>query len=192
MSLVGFVVAFWCVAKVYGLANASCGLDSGRCEEQCRQLTCQALKGFYETTYKHGPLHKSWAIRTGWEGATGRTCSEILQLPTSTLPEYCSWHGVLCCSNASIRARRCTVEGSVLGLDIPVNGLTGDISSPEFMQAITQLHTCGLILIKLDGNALFGNFTDDWGKLTDLIVFSMGKELLLSYPESAPLCAYSY
>lgn len=159
-----------------GLVTTPCGLENGRCDQLCRKTTCEALLDFYNGTYS---ATRPWAIKHGWETAIGTTCTQILRSPDFAPPEYCRWYGVSCCWDGMISANMCSVKYSLVGLALPVDDLTGNISSSQFMQAVTQLHECGLTQITLDGNALYGSLTNDWGQLTNLTQLSIGKAAIL-------------
>lgn len=153
-----------------GLVTTTCVLENGLCGPLCRKATCEALLDFYDSTYS-AKVPESWAIRENWETAVGRKCTEILRAPAHAPPEYCKWYGVLCCWDST----RCRAQYTVMGLAIPVNGLTGNISSPNFLQAVAQLHECGLSQITLDGNNLYGSLSDDWGEFLNLTELTIGK-----------------
>jgi hypothetical protein len=47
------------------------------------------------------------------------------------------------------------------------------ISDPDWMAAVTQLHSCGLTEFTIDSSNLSGNITDTWGRLTNLTVLEL-------------------
>lgn len=106
-------------------------------------------------------------------------------------PFFCSWHGITCSSNASFlrttttaaaaapaTAARCIALGSVWGVtDIEIlnNNLSGNLSSPAFMQPLQLLHDCGLTRLVLGGGygELRGTMTPGWGRLDRLTVLGI-------------------
>lgn len=193
VMLFSFALLSCGVLESQGLVANACVQGSGSCGAQCRQLTCQALVEFFHSTNSgNGTLYQTWSTKAGWEDAAGRTCGDILRRPPAAPPEYCDWYGVVCCYDGMVRANKCDSLHSVLFLEISVNGLTGNISSPQFLQAITQLHTCGLTQLMLDGNSLYGSFSDEWGQLANLTGLNMGKtagwNLFMSLRYVAMIC----
>lgn len=162
------------IREASGLVTTTCVLENGLCGPLCRKATCEALLDFYNSTNTAEVSH-SWAIKEKWETALGRKCTDILRAPVHSPPEYCQWYGVVCCWDST----KCGVLYTVMGLALPVNDLTGDISSPKLLQAVAQLHGCGLNQLTLDGNNLYGSLTNDWGQFVNLTEFNIGKTLLL-------------
>lgn len=176
ISLVRVIILFWSLSKTHGLINTACDLVSGQCGQQCRQSICQALVDFAESTYSaDGPSNGSWATQSVWGNAAAQRCSDMVHLPLMVPPAYCSWHGVMCCWDDMVSANLCKARHSVFALELPVNGLTGNITSPAFLQAIKQLHDCGMTQLTLDGNALYGSFSEDWGQMKNLTALTMGE-----------------
>lgn len=177
ISLIRVFILFCSLSNpMHGLVNTACDLVSGQCGQQCHQSICQALVDFAESTYSaDGPSNGSWATQNGWGNAAAHKCSDMLHIPLMVPPAYCSWHGVVCCWDDMVSANLCKARHSMFALELPVNGLTGNITSPSLLQAIRQLHDCGMTQLTLDGNALYGSFSEDWGHLTNLTALTMGE-----------------
>jgi RHS repeat-associated protein len=91
----------------------------------------------------------SWINNTGWiDGAAGIDC------------DVCNWYGVACDFN-----------GRVTKLNLPNNGLTGNI--PTEIGSILELET-----INLSGNSLFGNVPPEISTLIKLRIFNLSNNTL--------------
>jgi hypothetical protein len=58
---------------------------------------------------------------------------------------------------------------------LEVNFLNGSISDPLLLQALGQLHACGLTRVVLQSNDLSGTLSDAWGSFTQLTHLNLGE-----------------
>jgi len=110
----------------------NCLVSAGICSRPCQELTCNALAGFFNSTYNAtmDATKASWLSREGWTSLSGSSCSQVLSAaPLGTPPPYCSWFGVICCSNSMLSRGMCNTLFAVAELRLQINGLSGDINS---------------------------------------------------------------
>lgn len=148
----------------------------GTCKLPCQQAICEALASFYESTNLKASSTSpgSWRQQRGWTELENLACRILVaEDGTGSAPVYCSWHGVTCCSAALRSSGYCTVNNSVWGLQLPVNGLTGSLEGMQLQRSLAQLHACGLMKLNLAGNALSGSLDNFCARLPRLITLNL-------------------
>lgn len=177
------------VTTTLAVSSVCPGLQQGVCTGACQTATCSALARFFSSTFvesRQGLETKSWADDTGWEITRTQSCQQILAAK-GTIPSYCSWYGVTCCSAEDVAQQDCSGLNTVVELKVPVNGVNGSVADPTVVQSILQLHACGLKHLSLPGNDLSGSIGSDWGMLSNLTVLDLGKPVLLKYYQLAKI-----
>jgi hypothetical protein len=106
--------------------------DGQACDQQCRQAQRAVLARLYDAL--GGP---QWRRSAGWPAA----------------PDHCTWAGVACCGAAAAGAvpSACGPEGAVAALELPLNGLVGELPADAFAGLEPALETLNLF-----GNQIAG------------------------------------
>jgi hypothetical protein len=74
---------------------------------------------------------------------------------TAASPPYCSWYGIGC--NSTAYSRTCTTSGAaaqgIRSVELTNNDVNGRVDDPAFLQAVKQLHDCGLKELVVGGSS---------------------------------------
>lgn len=141
-------------------ALSTCPLldDSGCCGPACMQGTCEALQALGRALGQ-----RTWLRRTGWQDvpatATKATaCQAYLSesmAATAASPAYCSWYGITC--NSTAYSTTCASGGpaaqGISSVELTNNDVNGRVDDPAFLQAVKQLHDCGLTELVIGGSS---------------------------------------
>lgn len=143
------------------LAGGGCG---GGYPGICRrpEAICQSLVEFHRSMTSSS----RWVEEDGWSTARNVTCSTYmspyLQMnDTATPPPYCSWPGVVCCSNVSKPniTTDCAYDHAVRSLDLKSNNLTGSLQDPRLLSSLHTLLHSGLRGLRLHANKITGDLS---------------------------------
>jgi hypothetical protein len=145
------------------------GIAAGACALPCQLATCGALSAFYRASNN---ASSPW--KHPWEPLKSQTCAQLVPRAGSP-PSYCSWHGVRCCAPADLAAGRCWAVNAVANLTLKAASINGSISDPALMDAVEQLHACGLVGLDIESNDISGELMPRWGRLTNLTVLDLGE-----------------
>jgi len=152
------------------------GISNGLCAYPCQRSTCDGLAAFFAATYNDTI---PWEERhsKGWIGFKETTCAQLLPRTAAAAapPPYCSWFGVRCCRPEDLAARRCWAVHSVVNITINAENVNGSTSDPKLLDALEQLHACGLTGLNLESNEITGELVPRWGTLTNLTVLNLGE-----------------
>ena len=107
------------------------------CSDSCQRAQLSALQELYSSLSK-----SPWTNSSGWVTTAPAT--------NTSLPSYCSFHGVVCCSAAGVAVvpiaftppliLDCPDPGSVAGLYLVSNGLQGSLpDAPAVWEALSSL-----------------------------------------------------
>lgn len=176
MRLIGvcLLLLAWGAASAWNapdLPQACPGIEDGHCRGQCQQTICRALEDFRTATYNAS--YAAWPRSRGWWGGVDR-CLAGIGNRTHRHHSYCDRFGVECCNRADHRHEDCN-HNAVTGLVLEVNLLNGSISDPLLLQALGQLHACGLTRLVLQSNDLSGTLSAAWGNFTQLTHLNLGE-----------------
>lgn len=135
ISLQGCFVVAWLLLRWSAAHN---------CDEACQLEQHEALLDFYNSL--EGP---AWRNSSGWTQPFARS--------STGLPSFCSWFGVLCCSEEGLvtfnvaftnpTKLACLDPGAVLGLSMASNNLRGSLPASETVWAALD----DLIYLQLSG-----------------------------------------
>lgn len=155
------------------------GVVNNVCTRPCQAAVCEALGRFYKVSNN---ASSPWDNEAGWQASLRTPCSRLItqQLSKNSAPTgqpgYCSWFGVVCCSQRAALQGNCTVINSIKGLSLPLNNLNVSLDDPEFVSAVGQLHACGLTDLDLEANNLSGGMeAKGWSDMVNLRVVNVGK-----------------
>jgi hypothetical protein len=94
--------------------------------------------------------------------------------PAHGTPLAHRWYGVTCCSTGGMASRRCSALHSATGVVLKADNVNGSLSDLAFMDAVEQLHACGLTVLDLESNDIGGRLLPRWGRFSQLTVFNIG------------------
>lgn len=161
---------------------SSCpGLVGGACKLPCQRVTCEALGTFFRLTFNKS---LPWEQPQTWNITLVQPCEKIIparvpgQQPPRR-PAYCSWYGISCCSPAEKAAGSCPIVDGVANISLASDSVNGSLSDGAFMDALEQLHACGLVGLDLEANDMSGEIDGErWAKLTNLKVLNLANNWL--------------
>ncbi|KAF6250975.1 hypothetical protein COO60DRAFT_706094 [Scenedesmus sp. NREL 46B-D3] len=163
-------------------ALPTCSLlgEDGCCGPACMQGTCEALQSLGNALGQ-----RTWHRTRGWQdvpatATPAAACQAYLagSLPvTPASPPYCRWYGISC--NSSAYSATCSTSGAgaqgVRVLELTDNNAVGRVSDPAFLQALQQLHDCGLKELVIGGTSfgLAGTISPAIAQLDQLEVLAL-------------------
>jgi hypothetical protein len=130
----------------------------GCCGAACMQGTCEALQSFGKALGQH-----TWIRNAGWQdvpaaATSAAACRAYLAASiasTATSPPYCSWYGISC--NTTAYSATCASGGAaaqgIRNVELTNNNVVGRVDDPAFLQALKQLHDCGLKELVIGGSS---------------------------------------
>ncbi|WIA08451.1 hypothetical protein OEZ85_007888 [Tetradesmus obliquus] len=144
------------------------------------QGTCEALQ-----TFGRALGQSTWFRSTGWQDvpatATPATaCQAYLsgsKPDAAASPAYCSWYGITC--NSTTYSTTCATGGpaaqGIRSVELTNNNVIGRVDDPAFLQAIQQLHDCGLKELVIGGSSfgLLGTLSPAIAALDKLQVLAL-------------------
>jgi hypothetical protein len=145
-------------AAAAGLPSCPLLGEDGCCGTACIQSTCEALQYFGRALGL-----RTWRHSTGWQdmpasSAPAAACQAYLagsMEETAASPPYCSWYGIGC--NATAYSSTCTTSGAaahgIRSVELTNNDVSGRVDDPSFLQAVKQLHDCGLKELVVGGSS---------------------------------------
>lgn len=150
------------------------GIRGGVCTLPCQRATCDALAAFFRLTFNES---SPWHRPETWEVIKTVPCSRIIPSSGSggQPPAYCKWYGITCCDPQASGAGLCGPVHSLANLTLTADSLNGSYSNPAVMDALEQLHACGMVVLDLESNDMSGEMNGRWGRFTNLTVLNLGK-----------------
>jgi hypothetical protein len=141
-------------------ALSTCPLleENGCCGPSCMQGTCEALQSLGRALGQ-----RTWYRSTGWQdvpasATPAAACQAYLagsMSDTAASPPYCSWYGITC--NATAYSAICATGGpaaqGISNVELTNNNVVGRVDDPGFLQAVKQLHDCGLKELVIGGSS---------------------------------------
>jgi hypothetical protein len=145
-------------AAAAGLPSCPLLGEDGCCGPACVQSTCEALQSFGRALGL-----RTWRHSTGWRDVPASStpaaaCQAYLagrMQDTAASPPYCSWYGIGC--NSTAYSSTCTSSGAaaqgIRSVELTNNDVNGRVDDPAFLQAVKQLHDCGLKELVVGGSS---------------------------------------
>jgi hypothetical protein len=147
------------------------GLENGACTLPCQRATCGALSEFFRITYNDSI---PWNNVTGWELLGSVGCGRLVTPAAAARPAYCGWPGLFCCEPRHVELGQCAIVNAIANITMPVDQVNVSLSNPGFLDALEQLHSCGLVVLNLEANELTGRISPRFGALHNLRVLDIG------------------